>query len=227
MNRINHHIVLCLSACIGFCPNSSFESDKVARDYAALLALYTLQRSIPLETKLPEPYRSSWLGMIGGKGAAGATAESAAPVKTDTGKPGSTPAVSYETYKDKNTKQKAKDKEQLMIDKATADWLCDSCGNQNFATLATGAVRTKCFKCQTARGDSAALVAGTGKAAAPSPNSTSTAGIKVAKVPPVAVIGLQNTLKYASKVREAYPTRTLLTIVVVTAPGRGRQGGAG
>ena len=41
---------------LNFCPVQSFESDKLAKDFAALLALFHLQRKIPLERKLPEPF---------------------------------------------------------------------------------------------------------------------------------------------------------------------------
>ena len=47
-----------------FCPVQSFDSDKLARDFAALLALFHFQRAMPLERKLPEPYSSTWLGMV-------------------------------------------------------------------------------------------------------------------------------------------------------------------
>lgn len=38
---------------LSFVPVQSSESDKVARDYAALLALYHFQKNMPLERKLP------------------------------------------------------------------------------------------------------------------------------------------------------------------------------
>ena len=130
--------------------------------------------------------------MITGKGADGAAAPtSAAAAKPDNGRADSAP-VPYETFKDKNTKLKAKEKE-LLAEKATADWLCDSCGVQNFATLATGATRTKCFKCQTPRGDDVAIVAGTGKA------STGQVEKVVVKAPPGAVLDLQNKKKFSSQ----------------------------
>jgi hypothetical protein len=47
-----------------FLPNVSCNSDKMARDYAALLALYHFQPTLPLERKFPEPYRTTWLDMI-------------------------------------------------------------------------------------------------------------------------------------------------------------------
>ena len=44
--------------------STDFESVKVAKDFAALLALFDLQRTLPLDNKLPEPYCSTWRGMI-------------------------------------------------------------------------------------------------------------------------------------------------------------------
>ena len=80
----------------------------------------------------------------------------------------------------------------VTLDPATADWICDgcvirccgrffhyplppnlhrpppSCGNQNFARLASGVPRLKCFKCQVPRGPNCSLVmnaAGTSESA--------------------------------------------------------------
>lgn len=44
--------------------NQSFDTDSIAKDYAALLVLFHLQKNMPLERKLPEPYQSTWLQMI-------------------------------------------------------------------------------------------------------------------------------------------------------------------
>ena len=52
---------------LGFCPAEAFASDTVAKENAALLALKQTQGSLPLERKLPEPYRSTWLAMAGAK----------------------------------------------------------------------------------------------------------------------------------------------------------------
>ncbi len=49
---------------LNFCPNVSCNSDKVAKDFAALLALFHFQKSLPLERKLPEPYSSTWKQML-------------------------------------------------------------------------------------------------------------------------------------------------------------------
>ena len=49
---------------LSFCPEQSFESDKIAKDYSALLALWHFQKALPLENKLPEPYSTSWRAMF-------------------------------------------------------------------------------------------------------------------------------------------------------------------
>ena len=50
---------------MNFCPvQTDFESEKVAKDYAALLALGQVQGNMPLENKLPEPYCTVWKQMI-------------------------------------------------------------------------------------------------------------------------------------------------------------------
>ena len=48
---------------LAFCPAEAFASESVAKENAALLALKQTQGSLPLERKLPEPYRSTWLAM--------------------------------------------------------------------------------------------------------------------------------------------------------------------
>jgi hypothetical protein len=47
-----------------FLPNAPCNSEKMARDYAAMLALYHFQPTLPLERKFPEPYKTTWLDMI-------------------------------------------------------------------------------------------------------------------------------------------------------------------
>lgn len=44
-----------------FTPAQSFDTDPAAKEHAALLALFHLQPTIPLERKLPEPYRCGFL----------------------------------------------------------------------------------------------------------------------------------------------------------------------
>jgi hypothetical protein len=58
-----------------------------------------------------------------------------------------------EIYKKKNIEESEK-----ILDRQTADWICDNCSSQNFAKLLSGMLRVKCFKCQTARGSSCSLV---------------------------------------------------------------------
>lgn len=40
-----------------YCPTESFPTVTQAKEFAALLALMDLQGTLPLEMKLPEPYR--------------------------------------------------------------------------------------------------------------------------------------------------------------------------
>ena len=58
-----------------------------------------------------------------------------------------------EIYKKKNIEESEK-----ILDRQTADWICDNCNSQNFAKLLSGVLRVKCFKCQTARGATCSLV---------------------------------------------------------------------
>jgi Ca2+/Na+ antiporter len=58
-----------------------------------------------------------------------------------------------EIYKKKNIEESEK-----ILDRQTADWICDNCNSQNFAKLLSGVLRVKCFKCQTARGSTCSLV---------------------------------------------------------------------
>lgn len=46
-----------------FLPTDSCTSEKMARDYSALLALFHFQRTLPLERKLPEPFRTTWIDL--------------------------------------------------------------------------------------------------------------------------------------------------------------------
>jgi hypothetical protein len=66
---------------LSFTPNQSCESEKMAKDYAALLALHHFQPDIPLERKLPEPYCTTWKDLVT-SAAAAAKASSAAKGKS-------------------------------------------------------------------------------------------------------------------------------------------------
>ncbi|CAM9202678.1 unnamed protein product, partial [Chrysoparadoxa australica] len=44
-----------------YIPTQSFDTIVAAKEHAALLALMSLQSTLPLERKLPEPYRTTWL----------------------------------------------------------------------------------------------------------------------------------------------------------------------
>lgn len=48
---------------LSFCPKESSESAQVAKEAAALLALHHLQGNLPLERKLPEPFKTMWLAL--------------------------------------------------------------------------------------------------------------------------------------------------------------------
>ncbi|KAJ1444519.1 hypothetical protein M885DRAFT_474356 [Pelagophyceae sp. CCMP2097] len=48
-----------------FCPTAAFATEPSARESAALLALFHVMPLLPLELKLPEPYRASWLSVTG------------------------------------------------------------------------------------------------------------------------------------------------------------------
>ena len=61
--------------------------------------------------------------------------------------------------KNKEKFQKKKNDEvEKILDRDSADWLCDECNAQNFAKLLSGVKRLKCFKCQAVRGSSNSLV---------------------------------------------------------------------
>ncbi|CAM9630499.1 unnamed protein product, partial [Phaeothamnion confervicola] len=69
-----------------FCPIESFDTAAVAKEHAALLALLHVQGTLPLERKLPEPYRTTWIesqaaakAAAGGGGKAGKRKAAAAP----------------------------------------------------------------------------------------------------------------------------------------------------
>ena len=71
---------------LNFCPVQNFESDKLARDYAALLALWHFQKSLPLERKLPEPFASTWSQMIAAEKEAQGSSGKGAKVSSSSGK---------------------------------------------------------------------------------------------------------------------------------------------
>lgn len=49
---------------LSFCPRESSENEAFAKEAAALLALHHVQSSLPLERKLPEPFKSLWLSLV-------------------------------------------------------------------------------------------------------------------------------------------------------------------
>jgi hypothetical protein len=185
----------------------SFETDTLARDYAALLALFYFQKTLPLERKLPEPFCTTWIEMINASKpaptqSAGKTpAASAKPpaTKAETSAPAPViipvketvkePAkiVSQEADSNKQKGKTGKDLQSVKDDAANAQWLCDNCGNANFATTAAGLPRTKCFKCQTPKPEKCSTV-----------SKANTADAKKMKAPPKAVLDLRAQSTHAS-----------------------------
>ena len=148
-----------------FCPEQSFESDKLARDYAALLALWHFQKTLPLENKLPEPYSTSWRSLLEKekeekmnpktklkKEESSTTTVATASSTSSAIIPTTTPVVAPVERIIKIIVQEGKSSDTVP------DWLCDGCGTQNFGTLQSGALRTKCFKCQRIKSETCSTV---------------------------------------------------------------------
>ena len=151
-----------------FCPTQSFDSDHQARDYAALLALWHIQKSLPLENKLPEPYATTWRQMLenerndkkfrGGKNSISTTQSSSSSTTTileNTSLPLSNTIASApdaSVTPSSATKANSSTTTAGSISESS-DWICDSCGTLNFGTLMSGIIRTKCFKCQVNKTD--------------------------------------------------------------------------
>lgn len=206
-----------------FLPNQSVESDKVAKDYAALLALWHFQRTLPLERKIPEPYSTSWIQMLN------VEKEEKGNTKNTKDTKGAT-TISVPIPSNLASKVNANETNTVLIpniDEATADWLCEKCGNQNYATLASGLRRDKCFKCQSKKSDSCILVASTNptpitnnnnksgqkkevskeKPSSTNPSTNNSCNDSIPanvkrKVPPSAVMNLKSVETFASKAEE-------------------------
>ncbi len=152
-----------------FCPNQTeFESGGVARNFAALLALFKFQQNMPLQNKLPEPYNVTWKAMVvaeaekpkdkagsfgkGGAKVGGAGGGRAKGTTGDTGdmcRPAPLPlpiradedilaAREPTAYHSTQTHSSAVRVEVPELNAAIADWLCISCSTQNFAKLQVG-----------------------------------------------------------------------------------------
>jgi len=203
-----------------FATTQSFESDSVAKDFAALLALFHLQRNFPLERRLPEPYATSWLTMIaaekelnrsdakpGRGGAAGGATKapaaaaiapavtSALPVMESNSKPPADTAAPAVYNKNKSTNVAP------VLNRDTADWLCDNCGHQNFACLASGLPRLKCFRCQTPKSATCQLV-GSSADTAPSSDNAKPVVAKPAIAAVNLLTGKNSTANFATKAEE-------------------------
>jgi hypothetical protein len=175
-----------------FATPQSFETSSMARDFAALLALFHVQRNFPLERRLPEPYASTWLSMIASekgqgkpdaKPAKGAVSTvSAASTNKETSMKETAvpplPAPSESVISSSKVPGKGSNAnlaaQVVVLNRDTADWLCDSCGNQNFAKLASGVQRARCFRCQTPKSDSCQQVASTASATTAVPTTAAT-----------------------------------------------------
>jgi hypothetical protein len=72
-----------------FMPSRGFEDEIEAKHTLALLALKELNPSLPLERKLPDPYREFWLALIGGGSGGGGKGSSSGNTTTEKGKKGS------------------------------------------------------------------------------------------------------------------------------------------
>eukprot|EP01039_Chlorochromonas_danica_P005004 gene5004-5495_t len=158
-----------------FSPVQAFETESIAKDYAALLALYHFQRTLPLERKLPQPYASTWLQMVNGTAtnitAATSTEEGedeeAGEGEGEGGKAGvdDGDTVMTTTASTKSSTSRSGggrgcgsgsgsgSTTTAIVDVTTADWLCATCGNENKAFTLQGNLRKKCFKCQSMKTD--------------------------------------------------------------------------
>eukprot|EP01035_Chromulina_nebulosa_P035295 gene35295-47426_t len=160
---------------LAFCPVQSFDSDAVAKDYSALLALFHFQKTLPLERKLPEPYSTTWLQMLSNEKEK-STSSKSEKVASDKS-PALAPTDSIAVNSSKNIAQNPSNSQlnkleessssfkksfvssiAEVIDPSTADWLCEKCGNQNFNKLQSGAMRSKCYRCSAPKTEACILV---------------------------------------------------------------------
>jgi hypothetical protein len=180
-----------------FSPVQAAESSAIARDFAALLALFHFQKTLPLERRLPEPYSTTWTELIkaskpGSESPTPATAPPPAPVITKKSSGSATDVPPPPPYQKPSATVVVP-----VLDKNTADWLCHACGNQNFAKTASGIPRTKCFRCQTPKSENCTLVASV--TASTAVTTTTTADGKAQKKAPQAIVDLRAENKFVSK----------------------------
>ncbi len=192
---------------LSFSPIQNFETETLARDFAALLALFHFQKALPLERKLPEPFSTTWIEMLNAsKGPTGANAGSstgnqASIITKSSAKDATQPSTNVQTKEspkvaapDSEFKGKSKIHGNFVCKQETApkedlqaQWLCDNCGNANFATTAAGLLRTKCFKCQTPKPEKFSTV-----------TKSTAINQKTFKAPPKAVLDLRAQNAHAS-----------------------------
>lgn len=178
---------------------------------------------MPLENKLPEPYASTWRQMLrdenGDKKQMASTSQSkASGAVKDASTPDSkntltvatlsisSSSTSTATLSSANitvncvdstntlTKSHVKPSNAVVKLDESSDWLCDNCGNQNFATLANGMIRNRCFKCHSAKSANPTLVASVSNikpSTATSVDSIKNESIVPVKATPIAVLDLK------------------------------------
>lgn len=165
-----------------FCPVQSFESETMARNYAALLALFHVQKSIPLERKLPEPFAATWLQLIRGTDSLAPGKDTASIVTSTTLPTTSTASSSLSSSAAAAAQSSVVSSHSHSSAQSSAgattsapQWLCDSCATPNFVNNANGTIRTKCFRCQTPKPDVVSMTSAPSKLN----GASSTAGIVI------------------------------------------------
>ena len=105
-----------------FLPNIPCGSEKMARDYAAMLALYHFQPTLPLERKFPEPYRTTWLDMISQNGSSQISTESGVPQGSPPPLLGLRNQYEYSSIADEELcQQKKRSEDDRSIDKISSE----------------------------------------------------------------------------------------------------------
>jgi hypothetical protein len=69
-----------------FCTRDSYSTEQEAKEQSSLLALFHLQPTMPLHSRLTEPYKSLWLAMVSAGSGARAAASTGGSAKVDTKK---------------------------------------------------------------------------------------------------------------------------------------------
>lgn len=199
---------------LSYCPVQSFESETLAKNYAALLALFQLQRAFPLERKLPEPFATTWLQMIRGGGSDSSGADAATSISGAVAE-SKTAAAPADRAESKEGKQKNKGPVSTppppppVSTNEAPQWLCDNCATPNFVTNANGTPRTKCFRCQSPKPEIVSWTSAPSNrpTATNASNASNSGGNNASSVPkvekgkptPQAVLDLQARAQHASR----------------------------